>query len=419
MNRTFYFSVVLLFLIGCSSPELPPHNFSDDIVEYSLAAPDGFDEWSDAEKQEWRQIVSEYEESKRLFETAVEVIGTVEIDALSAQTIKLDTQISEFGDNLTRGGGPDSELASLEKQKSDFLALLTEAENKYEETFRPLINDFKKTIYKFQINVDKFLSKVKTEVKQGEDDDRDDPTDTDPPTIYGEEIDPTTLTGYEVFINIGGVLGSTIENQTQASLEAGYQRHGFRVNTFVKAMKWEPIQKRMEYVASVYKENNVELKYVVFHHGGHGWRDKIGYETTVINSLGQKQKKRGTPTQHSKIFATLGNTFPKSDPQFPNTKFGVVLDACGQGNAVDRRVTGRNGFVATSTPAFRWYHLTKGETYYYSGTYIYSSYFGNFLHQTNPATDPDSKTAVLRSAHNSANQQTASSAMGNGEYKAY
>jgi hypothetical protein len=148
------------------------------------------------------------------------------------------------------------------------------------------------------------------------------------------------VNGREAFISIGGVIGRPHAAALQA-LITGYQRAGFRVHFVVSAMSFDPFAVAMADVAREYRTAGRGLEYVVFHHTGHGWDDHISYETPT----GQ----RGSTT-HQEIAVGLGVLFPKTVLEFRQTMFGLVYDACGQGKAVQHKVRGRSGFIATSTP---------------------------------------------------------------------
>ena len=421
MYRNLFSLLVVLISTGCSVSDLPPHNLLDSATNYNLKVPVGFQTWSAEHQQTWLQLDERQKETKNKYDNDLNNLRKSHQEKqnkLSEEIELSEKKISQLKSNTSRSEVNNNVLKNLEEKLTQLRLQFTNNAKKYASSFRQLIDKFKKEIFKLDIKISKFISLIANGTNESDEDDDDDPRDTPPPTIFGEEIDPTTLTGYEVFINIGGVAGSSLEGPAQAALVAGYEKLGFRVNLINDATRWNPMQQRMQYVSSVYQVNNIELVYVVFHHGGHGWEDRIKYESRAKDAQGAYTKERGTPTPHQTIFSTLGSTFPKTITQFPNTVFGVVLDACAQGNAVDRSVSGRQGFVATATPAIRWYHI-KREAYYYSGTYIYSNYFGQYLQRIDSIDEPHVKTEVLRNAHRYANRLSASSSMGNGEYKQY
>lgn len=148
------------------------------------------------------------------------------------------------------------------------------------------------------------------------------------------------LSGREVFISIGGVRGVGHDAVLDA-LQRGYARSGFRIHWVVVAMSFDPFEAKMREVADEYDGGDVPLEMVVFHHTGHGWGPRFLYEPPA--------GERGE-TFHTEVFRTLGAEFPESEAAFGDTEFGVILDACGQGGAADLRVSGRRGFVATSSP---------------------------------------------------------------------
>ena len=198
-------------------------------------------------------------------------------------------------------------------------------------------------------------------------------------------------TGNEVFISMGGVKGSSYKPALEA-LQEGYARSGFRVHYIVEAMSFAPFEAKMAEVAAEYiQRKDMQLDHVVFHHAGHGWDGKIIYETPA-GARGE--------TSHAKIFQTLGDQFPKKEASFANTKFGVVLDACGQGTAADRQVAGRSGFVATASPDLPTRYTILGRTGVFRSdntclvaTHQYSLAFGQNLNSTVPDKIPAFKTA--------------------------
>jgi hypothetical protein len=147
-------------------------------------------------------------------------------------------------------------------------------------------------------------------------------------------------TGLEAFISIGGVQGMP-HGVVQAGLVNGYQRAGFRVHYVVAAMSFDPFAIKMAEVAAEYRAAGRNLRFVAFHHTGHGWDDHITYETP--------QGQRGRTT-HNEIAVGLAVLFPRSEREFRATGFGLVYDACGQGSATNHAVRDRGGFVATATP---------------------------------------------------------------------
>lgn len=151
------------------------------------------------------------------------------------------------------------------------------------------------------------------------------------------------VNGLEAFISIGGVLGMN-HAAVQTSLVNGYQRAGFRVHYVVAAMSFDPIAARMGEVAAEYRSAGRRLRYVVFHHTGHGWLDHISYEARVGGQVRHGQ------TFHPQISHGMAALFPRTVTEFSSTRFGMVLDACGQGHATAHEVSGRNGFIATATP---------------------------------------------------------------------
>lgn len=420
MIRIYFTLIIAILLAGCREAELPPVNLSDNVVDFTIVKPEGFENWQKDNQQKYVLLTNEIKASKSKFEGDIKQLNS---SYLTINT-KLKKSINNLENSLTLWELTESDGDNKQKKNQlfqDSLNLiqvqLLSNDQQYHSDYRTLLDAFKNLIFQQQIELDKLLPTI---LKGGEkENDGDDPRDTVPPVVYGEVIDPNTLNGYEVFINIGGVAGSSLEQTAKNALVDGYKKLGFHVNLITGAMSWKPIKSRMKYVASVYRTNNIELKYVVFHHGGHGWKDKISYESTARDSLGIFTRKRGVSTPHDTIFIDLGAIFPKSVAQFPNTVFGVVLDACGQGNAADRKVAGRHGFVATCTPAFSWYHGKWIKGNHYSGTYIYSNYFGNYLKNIDSVDEPHVKTEVLRNAHNHANSQCKLSQMGDGRYEAY
>src|SRR5262245_12186855 len=85
------------------------------------------------------------------------------------------------------------------------------------------------------------------------------------------------ITGREAFISIGGVAGGS-HTTVLSSLVTGYQRAGFRVHYIVTAMSFAPFSAKMAQVATEYTTAGTQLKFVAFHHTGHGWGDEFSYQ---------------------------------------------------------------------------------------------------------------------------------------------
>ena len=202
--------------------------------------------------------------------------------------------------------------------------------------------------------------------------------------------------GNEVFIVMGGVRG-TSHTSALENLKVGYARSGFRIHYIIEPMSFAPVSAKMLKVATEYARLNITLAHVVFHFSGHGWDDHVTCE---------KQNGTRGDIPHSVIFNQFGNQFPKATPQFQNTRFGVILDACGQGKAADRKVAGRNGFVATSSPnaADATDCAENGCEYVCTAcngqlvpTTVYSSAFG-----TNLSSTIEDKIPAMKTAHDAA-----------------
>jgi hypothetical protein len=206
-----------------------------------------------------------------------------------------------------------------------------------------------------------------------------------------------TMNGLEAFISVGGVNGIP-DAGVQNSLVNGYQRAGFRVHYVVSAMSFDPFAVKMAEVAAEYRQAGRTLSYVVFHHTGHGWDDHITYQNA--------QGTRGSTT-HNEVAVALGVLFPKPVPEFKETLFGLVYDACGQGGATNHTVRDRQGVAVTSTPdaapanqcaANNCSYICEACWTQTVPAYTYSQRYGDNLQ---PPPDVSLIDEALQAAHNS------------------
>ena len=422
--------ISILSIIGCGTENEIYMGESSQ----SLFRPTGLDDWPDECKEMWEQLLQEEKQAKDDYNDKID-----EAKKRKKQTDKetkeaLDEAEQAYDELLNKESRTEEDWDELKRLKEKMKKLRgkfdeneSDCEDECSEAEDELNDELDRINKAAQELAEECNESASTttghnaDVDNNEDPNDSNPRDGSPPTLYGEEIDIEPLSGYEVFINIGGVAGSSIEDQVTTSLVRGYNRLGFHVNLITGAMSWDPIQRKMNKIAFDYIKNDVELKYVVFHHGGHGWDDVIKYETTRKVQIGNSPYyryvlHRGTPTPHTQIFNALGDTFSKSDPQFPETHFGVILDACGQGNALDLSVAGRHGITATASPAV---NSNTSEDDCFVGTYYYSLYFAELLQSV--GDQQFLKSAALRAAHDGANirVQSVDAKMGKGMVKHY
>ena len=407
----------LFSIIGCGTGN---ESFIGE-SSFGLTVPAGFENRSGECQERWYQLEQEEQnaednynkkldkaaEKKRIKDKEV----TVALSAAEKRHKELMNKNILTAEEYEEMDRLEDKMRRLREKYKDNDAEYEDACNQAKDEFENEIDRIKKEAHELELEcgeIDSNFAEHAIDIKNEQDPNSGNPKDTPPPTLYGEELDLNIKSGYEVFLNIGGVADYDKEPEIVTSIIQGYHHLGFHVNLIIGTRSWDPAKDKIKEIADNYKKNDIELKYVVFHHTGHAWNELITYEFKVSSSRPNKYEREYV--WHSTVFNTIGATFPASVKQFPQTVFGLIFDGCGQGSAVDRFIPGRSGFVATSSEANN-----------YIGSYIYSNHFGTILKSVGSIDDPQVKTTVLKYTHNNANLRSgqADPQMGKGLYDTF